>query len=73
MSWGTQVHVANEVCDLAQKEGIECELIDLQTILPWDKKTIAEVSISFFELLSIYREFPGRERLLKVFNRKSDI
>ncbi|XP_003740039.1 2-oxoisovalerate dehydrogenase subunit beta, mitochondrial [Galendromus occidentalis] len=42
VSWGTQVHVANEVCDLAEKEGIECELIDLQTILPWDKKTVAE-------------------------------
>ncbi|XP_022654308.1 2-oxoisovalerate dehydrogenase subunit beta, mitochondrial-like isoform X2 [Varroa jacobsoni] len=43
VSWGTQVHVLNEVCDLAKQQlGAECEVIDLQTIIPWDKKTVVD-------------------------------
>uniref|UniRef100_A0A0N5AP53 2-oxoisovalerate dehydrogenase subunit beta, mitochondrial n=1 Tax=Syphacia muris TaxID=451379 RepID=A0A0N5AP53_9BILA len=43
VGWGTQVHVLLEAADLAQKElGVECEVIDLQTILPWDADTVAD-------------------------------
>lgn len=45
MAWGTQLHVIWEVAEMAQKElGIECEVIDLRTIAPWDQDTIANVS-----------------------------
>jgi 2-oxoisovalerate dehydrogenase E1 component beta subunit len=27
-------------CDLAAKEGVSCELIDLRTILPWDSESV---------------------------------
>lgn len=41
IGWGTQVHVLREVCQLAQdKLNVSCELIDLMTILPWDKETV---------------------------------
>lgn len=41
VGWGTQVHVLREVCQLAQdKLNVSCELIDLMTVLPWDKETI---------------------------------
>jgi 2-oxoisovalerate dehydrogenase E1 component beta subunit len=41
VGWGGQLRVLANACDLAQKMyGIECELIDLQTILPWDYETI---------------------------------
>ncbi|GIY31785.1 2-oxoisovalerate dehydrogenase subunit beta, mitochondrial [Caerostris darwini] len=41
IGWGTQVHVLREVCQLAQdKLNVSCELIDLVTILPWDKETV---------------------------------
>ncbi|XP_044736169.1 2-oxoisovalerate dehydrogenase subunit beta, mitochondrial [Chrysoperla carnea] len=43
LGWGTQVHVLREVGILAkEKLNVSCEVIDLQTILPWDKKTIVE-------------------------------
>ncbi|XP_078001475.1 2-oxoisovalerate dehydrogenase subunit beta, mitochondrial-like [Glandiceps talaboti] len=43
VAWGTQVHVMREVVQLAQEKlGVSCELIDLQTILPWDSDTVAE-------------------------------
>jgi len=41
IAWGTQVHILREVCQLAaDKLNVSCELIDLCTILPWDKETV---------------------------------
>lgn len=41
IGWGTQVHVLREVADLAQEKlGVSCEVIDMVSILPWDKETI---------------------------------
>ncbi|KAJ7369268.1 hypothetical protein OS493_040176, partial [Desmophyllum pertusum] len=41
VGWGTQVHVLRDVCKMAKDQlGVSCELIDLQTILPWDEDTI---------------------------------
>ncbi|EDW64525.2 uncharacterized protein Dvir_GJ17514 [Drosophila virilis] len=41
VGWGTQVHVLLEVADLAKKQlDIDCEVIDLVSILPWDTQTI---------------------------------
>ncbi|CAK5085138.1 unnamed protein product [Meloidogyne enterolobii] len=43
VGWGTQLHVLMETADLAEKElGILCEVIDLQTIIPWDVETVAK-------------------------------
>lgn len=42
VGWGAQLRTLETACDLAAKEGISCELIDLRTILPWDSKTILE-------------------------------
>ncbi|CAG2058950.1 unnamed protein product, partial [Timema podura] len=45
VGWGTQVHVLLEAAQLAQKElGVSCEVIDLVTILPWDRETVCNVS-----------------------------
>ena len=41
IAWGTQVHVMLEVAQMAQERlGVSCEVIDLRTILPWDKETV---------------------------------
>ena len=41
IGWGTQVHVLVEVAQLAQEKlGVSCEVIDVVTILPWDRETI---------------------------------
>lgn len=36
VGWGTQVMRMQAAADRAAKEGISCEVIDLQTIIPWD-------------------------------------
>lgn len=44
IGWGTQVHVLREVAQKAREElKVKCELIDLVSILPWDKETVCNV------------------------------
>ncbi|KAJ0407989.1 hypothetical protein P43SY_000193 [Pythium insidiosum] len=40
VGWGAQMRVLEEACSYAEELGISCELIDLQTIMPWDVDTI---------------------------------
>lgn len=43
VGWGTQVHVLREVATLAEDRlNVSCDVIDLRTILPWDKDTIVQ-------------------------------
>ena len=45
VGWGTVVHVLLEVAQMAQEQlGVNCEVIDLQTIMPYDAETIEQVS-----------------------------
>lgn len=46
IGWGTQIHVLLEVAQLAKEQlKVNCEVIDLVSILPWDKETVCKVSI----------------------------
>ena len=41
IAWGTQVHVMREAAEIARERlGISSEVIDMVSILPWDKETI---------------------------------
>lgn len=41
VGWGPQLLRLEAACDMAKaRDGIECELIDLQTLMPWDVDTI---------------------------------
>lgn len=42
VAWGAQIEAIEKAADLAEKDGISCELIDLRTLLPWDRDTLAE-------------------------------
>lgn len=41
VAWGAQVQVIEEAADKAAEQGISCEVIDLRTLLPWDKATLS--------------------------------
>lgn len=46
IGWGTQIHVLMEVAQLAKaKFNVNCEVIDLVSILPWDKEAVCKVGI----------------------------
>ena len=57
LAWGAQVEIIEEAGGLAQEEGISCEIIDLQSILPWDVDTI-ENSVKKTGRLLINHEAP---------------
>lgn len=40
LAWGAQMEMIEKAAELADKDGISCELIDLRTILPWDVDTV---------------------------------
>ncbi|KAJ8770108.1 hypothetical protein K2173_011203 [Erythroxylum novogranatense] len=46
-----------QACNDAEKEGISCELIDLKTLIPWDKETV-EASVKKTGRLLVSHEAP---------------
>lgn len=57
LGWGAQMEIIEEAADLAAKEGISCEIIDLRTLAPWDIDTVAE-SVTKTGRLLINHEAP---------------
>lgn len=41
LAWGAQMEYVEKAAEMAAKDGISCELIDLRTLLPWDADTVA--------------------------------
>ncbi|HET8789678.1 MAG TPA: transketolase C-terminal domain-containing protein [Modicisalibacter sp.] len=42
LAWGAQMEMVEKASELAEKEGVSCEIIDLRTIVPWDIETVVE-------------------------------
>lgn len=58
VGWGSQVGRLEAAADRALKEGISCEVIDLQTIAPWDVDTV-EASVKKTGRLIVSHEAPS--------------
>jgi len=42
VTWGSMVHVAMKAAEVVEKKGIQVEVIDLRTLMPFDAKTLIE-------------------------------
>lgn len=57
LAWGQQMDYMEKAAEMAEKDGISCELIDLRSILPWDVETVCE-SVAKTGRLLIAQEAP---------------
>lgn len=57
LAWGAQMEIIEQAAGLAEKEGISCEIIDLRSILPWDRDTLVS-SVNKTGRLVISHEAP---------------
>ncbi|WP_426416932.1 alpha-ketoacid dehydrogenase subunit beta [Aestuariirhabdus sp. LZHN29] len=57
LAWGAQVEIAEQAMEMAEHQGVSCELIDLRTIAPWDVDTVA-ASVTKTGRLLITHEAP---------------
>ena len=57
LGWGAQMIQINKAAELAAAEGVSCEVIDLCTLLPWDRETVIS-SVSKTGRLLISHEAP---------------
>ncbi|MEP1446809.1 MAG: transketolase C-terminal domain-containing protein [Paraglaciecola sp.] len=57
LAWGAQVEIIEKAAVLAEEQGISCEVIDLQSILPWDIETVCH-SVAKTGRLLINHEAP---------------
>jgi len=57
LGWGSQVARLEAAADLAAREGVSCEVIDLQTIVPWDADAV-EASVKKTGRLVVAHEAP---------------
>jgi 2-oxoisovalerate dehydrogenase E1 component beta subunit len=40
ITWGAMVHTADEAADELAKEDVSVEVVDLRTVMPWDKQAV---------------------------------
>lgn len=57
LAWGAQIEAIEKAAEMAEKDGVSCEIIDLRSILPWDVDTVAE-SVTKTGRLLINHEAP---------------
>lgn len=57
LAWGAQIEICQKAIEMAQAQGISCELIDLRSILPWDVETVVK-SVTKTGRLVINHEAP---------------
>jgi pyruvate/2-oxoglutarate/acetoin dehydrogenase E1 component/TPP-dependent pyruvate/acetoin dehydrogenase alpha subunit len=58
LGWGSQMQRLHKAAERAAAEGVSCEIIDLQTIVPWDIDTV-EASVKKTGRLIVTHEAPS--------------
>ena len=76
ITWGAQLYVALEAAEELAKEGVECEVLDLRSILPLDEEAILEVAMKTNKVIVTHEATltggPGGEIVSRIAEKAFD-
>ncbi len=56
VTWGAMVYTASETAEQLAQEGVSVEILDLRTIMPWDKQAVLETVRKTSKLLVLHED-----------------
>jgi pyruvate/2-oxoglutarate/acetoin dehydrogenase E1 component len=56
ITWGAMVHTAGEAAEKLAEEDISVEVVDLRTLIPWDRNTVLESAAKTSKVLVLHED-----------------
>jgi pyruvate/2-oxoglutarate/acetoin dehydrogenase E1 component len=56
VTWGAMVYTANEAAETLAQDGVSVEVIDLRTLIPWDRKAVLEAARRTSKVLVLHED-----------------
>src|SRR5262245_38591952 len=56
ITWGAMVHTADEAAREVESDGVSVEIVDLRTVMPWDKKAVLESARKTSKVLVLHED-----------------
>jgi 2-oxoisovalerate dehydrogenase E1 component beta subunit len=56
ITWGAMVYTADEAAQQLENDGVSVEIVDLRTVLPWDKAAVLESARKTSKVLVLHED-----------------
>ncbi len=56
ITWGAMVHTADEAAKQLESDGVSVEIVDLRTVMPWDKAAVLESARKTSKVLVLHED-----------------
>ena len=56
VSWGNTVPICEEAADLLETAGLQCDLLDLRTVTPWDRTSVLDSARRTGKILVVHED-----------------
>ena len=56
ITWGAMVYTAGEAAEQLESDGVSVEIVDLRTVMPWDKKTVLDSARKTSKVLVLHED-----------------